>query len=305
MPMGAQSGVLSDPRLLAAAAGGLLAATLALWAFRGLPLGLAGFWLTPLPLFAAGFATGPGSAAGAVGIAALLVWIAAGGLPVLIFLAAFGVPVTLLVATGLRGAQFALNMPLALLGLWPALLLLIAAWLLSGEEGGLAGALREASQHGLRRMGVAPEPAITGQMSQLMAPATAFWMALALFANAIGAQGALAKRRLALAATPRWSTARLPGWYPVLPAITLIAWALAPAGDIVALSLLMVLLLPVFLQGIAAVHSRSVGKPGRAGLLAGFYFCLIILSLPAAAAVTAFGFYEQFVRRGAPPGGKT
>ena len=43
--------VLSNPRWLAGTAAGLTAAILSLWAMRGLPLGFAAFWLTPLPLF--------------------------------------------------------------------------------------------------------------------------------------------------------------------------------------------------------------------------------------------------------------
>ena len=57
--------MLSNPRWLAATAGGLAAAVLSLWAMRGLPLGFAAFWLTPLPLFAAGLGFGPGAMAGA------------------------------------------------------------------------------------------------------------------------------------------------------------------------------------------------------------------------------------------------
>ena len=43
-------------------------------------------------------------------------------------------------------------------------------------------------------------------------------------------------------------------------------------------------MLPVFLQGIAAVHRRSAGRPGRHFMLGVFYAGLVILSVPAAIA---------------------
>ena len=47
-------GLMSDPRLLAAGAAGFASAAAALWAFRGLPMGTALFWLSSFPIFAAG-----------------------------------------------------------------------------------------------------------------------------------------------------------------------------------------------------------------------------------------------------------
>ena len=67
-----------------------------LWAFRGLPLGTALFWMAPFPLFAAGLAFGPASALAGSLLAVLLVAVAGGGLPVLVFLALFALPVPLL-----------------------------------------------------------------------------------------------------------------------------------------------------------------------------------------------------------------
>jgi hypothetical protein len=36
-------------------------------------------------------------------------------------------------------------------------------------------------------------------------------------------------------------------------------------------------------------------------LLGGFYFALLVFSLPMAAAVVGFGLFDQFGRRAAPP----
>ena len=66
-------GLLDDPRWLAAAIGGIVSAIAALWAMRGLPLGFAAFWLTSLPIFAAGLGFGSGSAFGALCVGTVMV----------------------------------------------------------------------------------------------------------------------------------------------------------------------------------------------------------------------------------------
>jgi hypothetical protein len=299
-------GMLSNPRWLAAMAGGLTATVLSLWAMRGIPLGFAAFWLTPLPIFAAGLGFGPGAAAGAAGAAAVLHLALADTLPAVVFLAAFGVPATLIVATGFRDGRLDPSVPLAILGLWPAIvILLVAAWF-SGVPGGLEGAMRTAVDQGVRRMGGTAGDLPIDELVRVMAAALGFWSAVSLAVNGAAAQSALTRTGTAMAATPRWCEVRLPGWYPPLTAVGALAWLVAGGdGDAVTLSVLLVLLLPVFLQGIASVHRRSAGRPGRHFMLGVFYTGLVILSVPAAIAVTAFGFYEQWGRRTSPPGGTT
>jgi hypothetical protein len=139
-----------------------------------------------------------------------------------------------------------------------------------------------------------------------MAAALGFWAAVSLSVNGAAAQSALSRWGMALAPTPQWSAVRLPAWYPPLTGAAAAAWLLLGGdGDAVTLSVLLVVLLPVFLQGVAAVHRRSRGRPGRGFMLGAFYAGLVILSVPAAIAVTAFGFYEQWGRRTSPPGGTT
>ncbi len=300
------AGALSNPRWLAAAAGGLAAAVLSLWAMRGLPLGFAAFWLTPLPLFGAGLGFGPGAVAGAAGIGAAVHAVLAGSLPMLVFLVVFGLPATAIVVTGFRGGRIDLSVPLALLGIWPAVVILAAAAAFAGEPGGLEGAIRSAVEQGVGRMGGLPAGFPVEELVRVMAAALGFWAAISLSVNGAAAQSALARSGLALAPSPRWSEVRLPGWYPMLPAAAAAAWlAFGGGGEVVSLSVLLVLLLPVFFQGVAAVHRRSAGRPGRSFMLGVFYAGLVILSVPAAIAVTAFGFYEQWARRAGPPGGAT
>ncbi|MEO3470339.1 hypothetical protein AAFN86_00625 [Roseomonas sp. CAU 1739] len=298
--------VLGNPRWLAGTAAGLTAAILSLWAMRGLPLGFAAFWLTPLPLFAAGLGFGPAAMAWAAGIGAVIHLAISGMLPMVVFLAAFAVPALLMVTFGFRQGRIELGVPLAVLGIWPAIVIMLAGLAFAGMAGGLEGAIRTAVMQGLQRMGASAAQFPVSELVQVMAAAVGFWSAVALSVNGAAAQSALARTGLALSPTPRWSEVRLPFWYPALPGAGAAGWlAFGGEGDVVALSVMLVLLLPVFLQGIAAIHRRSAGRPGRHFMLGIFYTGLVILSVPAAVAVTAFGFYEQWGRRTSPPGGRS
>ena len=299
-------GLLDDPRWLAAAIGGIASAIAALWAMRGLPLGFAAFWLTSLPIFAAGLGFGSLSAFGALCVGTLMVLILASEWPALIYLLGFALPALLMVATGLRGGRLDASAPLALIGIWPALVILLVAVLLADSPGGFDGALIGSVKQGLARMGIADAGMPVEQLARIMAPAMAGWMVAALIICGIGAQTALTRRGMALAATPLWRETRLPIWYGFLPGAAAVIWLSGMGGDSsLPLALFMVLLLPFFLLGLAAVHRRSAGRTARPFMLGVFYAGLVILSVPAAIAVTAFGIFEQWGRRNELPGGKT
>jgi len=210
-------GLLDDPRWLAAAIGGIASAIAALWAMRGLPLGFAAVWLASLPIFAAGFGFGSFSALGALGIGTLIVLMFASEWPALIYLLGFALPALLMVATGLRGGRLDASGPLALTGIWPALVILLVAVLLADSPGGFDGALIDSVKQGLARMGMADAGMPVEQLALIMAPAMAGWMVAALIICGIGAQTALTRRGMALAATPLWRETRLPMWYGFLP----------------------------------------------------------------------------------------
>ena len=299
-------GLLDDPRWLAAAIGGIASAIAALWAMRGLPLGFAAFWLTSLPIFAAGLGFGSASAFGALCVGTLMVLILASEWPALIYLLGFALPALLMVATGLRGGRLDASAPLALIGIWPALVILLVAVLLADSPGGFDGALIGSVKQGLARMGIADAGMPVEQLARIMAPAMAGWMVAALIICGIGAQTALTRRGMALAATPLWRETRLPMWYGFLPGAAAVIWLSGMGGDSsLPFALFLVLLLPFFLLGLAAVHRRSIGRTARPFMLGVFYAGLVILSVPAAIAVTAFGIFEQWGRRNELPGGKT
>jgi uncharacterized protein YybS (DUF2232 family) len=297
-----RSGLANDPRILAGAAAGLVSALAALWAFRGMPLGTLFFWTTPLPLFLAGLGFGLPAFLIALAVAGVALMLGSpGAAPVAIYLGAYGVPAGLLLAAALRGmaqgGQVLLGLPMAMLGLWPACLLLLAALLLAGPDGGLEQWLRDAVTLGLTRMGVEEPEGLVAQVVRLQAAALALWLAIVLAANAAVAQRLLQRARLALVPSPRWSTARLPRWYPVLPALAALAWLLSESESaLVPLSVCLVLAVPLLLQGLAVLHTRLRSAKARLPLLVLIYVLLLVFSLPGALILVALGLVDQFGR---------
>lgn len=306
-PQGSQGrglGVFGNPGMLAAGAAGFAAATLALWAMRGLPLGTGLLWVASFPLFAAGLGFGPASAVVAALLATLLVAGFGGGFAAVTFLALFGVPAPLLVATALRpgpgGGRLALSLPLAVLGLWPLAVLLGAAVVLA-DDGGIEAAMRGTMEASLARLGIPAPEEFVAALVRVKAGAIGFWTGIALLANAMAATGFLARRGLLAASRPDWASVRLPGWYPLLPAVAFGLFAAAPGeGDLVALSALLVLLVPLFLQGLAGVHRRLRGRQWRRPILAAFYLLLVLFLQLMGPGLVALGLYDQFQRRPAP-----
>lgn len=296
---------MSDPRLLAAGAAGFASAAAALWALRGWPLGTAMFWLSPFPLFAAGLGFGPGAAAGAALLAATLLALVGSSVAALAFLALFGAPAALLLAAGLRGgggASFAAGLPLAVLGLWPTAVLLAAAQLIAGGGQGFEAAMRAMLEAAMGRAGLAvPEP-LLDQLVRVKAAAIGGLAALALVFNGLAARRVLRRWNLPAPALPDPAAVRLPGWYPLLPALAAGLTLSAPeGGDAVPLSALLMLLLPLLLMGVAGVHARAKGRPARVPMLALFYLLLAVLFPQMGPALVGLGLYDQFRRRPAAP----
>lgn len=298
-----RTGLANDPRILAGAAAGLVSAVAALWTFNGLPLGTILFWFVPLPLFLAGLSFGLPSVFIALAVSGLALVIGSSWLgPVAVFMGTFGLPAALTLATGLRGARVDLGMPLAILGLWPAAMLLLIGMLLGSPEAGIEASLRQAVIESLTRMGVEAPEGMVDQIIRLKAGMLALWLAFVVVANAAIAQRQLMRRGLALYPALRWQQARLPRWYPALPALAGLAWMLAdPAAELLPLSLCLALMVPLLLQGLAALHSRLPPAKWRTAALTAAYVALLVFVLPAAIILVALGLVEQFGRRNPPP----
>ena len=213
---------MSDPRLLAAGAAGFASAAAALWAFRGLPLGTALFWLSSFPLFAAGLGFGSGAAVGAAALAATLLALVGSLVAAVAFLALFGAPAALLLAVGLRGGAgwrraSGPRCRSALLGLWPVAVLGAATALLGGGEA-LQTAMRLALETTLGRAGFAvPEP-LLGQLVRVKAAVIGLPFGAGDAGQRLrGAARPPAAWGLAVPPLPDPASVRLPGWYPLLP----------------------------------------------------------------------------------------
>ncbi|MCX8134367.1 MAG: hypothetical protein N3D18_10450 [Roseococcus sp.] len=293
-----QSGAPGQAALLAVGAAGLVSALLALWAMRGLPFGALLLWLAPLPLFAAAAGFGPRVAWGAAGVGAAAVLIGSNSLGAALYLGAFALPVALIAATafpgGAGGGRLDLSTPLALLGLWPALVLAVVALMVSDLE----GAMREAVAQGVRRMGVPLAEGMIEQIARVKAAAVGFWTALLMLGNGLAGQRLMERQGLALASLPAAEDLRLPGWYAPLPLLALGGWA--AFGGVVTLSALLILLIPFFLLGVVGVHRRLRGRAGRLAFLAGFYLLMLLFLQIMAPLMVGVGLFDQFRRRAAP-----
>lgn len=291
---GGQASLLSDPRWLAAGAGGLLAVCCMLWAFRGLPLGTLAFWLAPLPLFLAGMGFGTMAAFGALVVATLALWLSASTSGLWLFVLGFGAPSLLLVAAAQGGRN--LGLPLALLGILPGLGIAGAAWWLADAPGGLEGTLRNLTRTALRRFDIAASSGLVADIVRVKAAAVGFWLTLAWLGNAWAAGRVLA--RSGMAPPVPWGTARLPVWYAVLPALACGLWLAADSGaDAVELSILLVLLVPLMLHGLVALHGAARGRGQRLLVLGAVYLSLVLAFLPASLAVAGYGAFDLITRR--------
>jgi hypothetical protein len=293
-------GMAGNPAWLAAGAAGFGSAMLALWAFRGLPLGTLVLWFAAAPLFAAGLGFGLASAVGAAGLAALLVWGFGKGIAAVIYLALFGAPVPLLLAAGLRGASFQPGLPLAVLGLWPVTVLLGTAFLLV-PEGGIEAAMRSAVRAALDSIGMPASEDMISQIVRVKAAAIGFWGALSLLASGLLAALLLRRAGLLRVGRPAWEQCRLPPWYPVLPALGAVMAIAAPGGeDALAISALLLLLVPLFFQGLAGLHRRLARRPKARLMIGSSYFLLLIFPHLLAPGLVLLGLFDQFLGRPAP-----
>jgi hypothetical protein len=288
-------GLFGRPEALAAAAAGACSAVFALWAMRGLPLGGLLLWAAPLPIFAAGFGFGARSAAYATAVSAAVVVLTSSFLGFVIHLALFSLPAVLIVALAGRGSELELSRPLALLGIWPVLLLLVLAVTIPDLE----AEMREAVEQGVQRMGVPMPDTMVAQIAQVKAAAAGFWLALLMLANGWAGYRLAASQGLSPPAVADAADLRLPSWYLPLPLVAGAAWL--AFGGAVALSSMLLLLVPLFLMGVVAVHLRLRGRPARKAFLAGFYVLMLLFLQVMAPLMVGLGLFEQYRRRATPP----
>lgn len=289
---------------LLAVGGGGLSGMAVLAALAGSPLGVIAVYLAALPLLMAGLALGTsglGLAAG-TGLAVALVFggFAAAGL----YAGMHVIPSWLIVQQSLRTQAGTVDgwRPagdvLAVLTLLIAFVVAASSWASGGAEG-IEAAVRQVLTTAtgmIAGIDEATRGALVDQVAPLFPGFSAVFWLITLVANVALAQGLLVTRGWNRRPKPQWSALRLPAWldWPLVGAAVL---ALAGSGDVayVARNVVVILLTPYFLVGLAVVHGIARRARSRGLMLAAFYGLLMVFFVFAAAMVAALGIAEQWI----------
>ena len=287
-----------------AVACGSLGACLYLAVMLGTPGGLVLVYMAQLPLFIAGLWLGAGAAALA-GLTGTLVLLAASdALGAAVFAAVNAVPVALLVRQALLARQDGDGTPVwyppGLLTAWLtafALIGIAAALLLLGGPERLQSALRGVVREVLDRLARDPMPN-RDQAADLLATVipgivTASWMIM-LVVNAALAQGVLARFGANWRPSPDLAGLGLPLWLPV--ALGLAAAAVVFGGGLrfVGINMLIALIVPFALAGLAVLHAAARRLTHPAMVLIGFYLLAALFGWPFLA-VAVLGLLESWL----------
>ena len=186
-------------------------------------------------------------------------------------------------------------------------MLVAAAGFYAAHEGGMEGTARRTLAEMLNQQAL-PEGrtgvnVLIDVLSRFLpALIVSSWMMMTTV-NGILAQALLSQSGRSLRPTPRLAGLTLPRWVGI--ALLAAIGAAAVPGQIGTLGMnaAIVLLLPFFFLGLAAIHALSHRWPGRAFILVLLYLVIILAAWPAVV-VTAVGVIEQIAglrRRFAPP----
>lgn len=288
-------------RGLAILAAGAVSALCVLWLLRGMPLGTALMWLSPLPLLAAALAFGPAAAAMAAGLAAFPLLLLGNLEAVVAHGVAVGVPVVVAAMAALSvppGQAPRLGAPVVVLALLAGLLWLVAGLALSGHPGGFHGVLRGMFVTALRQTGT-PMDAAVQQLADLMARvvpiATGLWFLGAMALNAAMAQRLVNGFGMLARPPVLFAELSLPRWFVFLPLASGLATLLAPEGPrFVIGGITEILVIPFLLLGLCVVHALARPTASPRMWLGAFYAALLLFSAPVMFVVTAIGFADHF-----------
>jgi hypothetical protein len=287
-----------------AVACGAAAGCLYLAVLLGTPGALILVYLTQLPLFLAGLWLGAGMAALA-GLSGTLVLLAASDLlGAAVFAALNAAPVALLVRQALlarrHGDGTVTWYPSGLLAAWVtamALAGIAAAVLLFGGPRGLQAGLQDLVTQVLDRVSQRPiaNRELVAEALAMLIPGivAASWMIMAVV-NAALAQGVLARFGLNWRPTPDLAGLGLPLWLPVALGLAAAATVFAGALRFVGVNMMIALLVPFCLAGLAVLHAaaRRLRHPGMA--LVGFYTLAGLFGWPFLA-VAVLGLLESWL----------
>ena len=263
---------------------------------------------SPLPLFLVGFGLGLSLAIMAAA-AALVTSVLIGAWPGLIICALTVVaPVLVLVRHALLARpdeQEQLEWyPVGMLAVWLAgigvSLVAIAVALAAGTPEGAQGWIEARLSEMITHFGLADNAEQVAVLVSILAPtapglAVASWMIL-LVVNGSLAQNLLVASKRSIRPATALAMFQLPNWMPAGAAAAAVLGFLG-SGDLAFLgwNLLVVLLIPFFLTGIAVAHVVSRRWPGRPLVLIMFYVFLVLFSWPVSLLLTMLGVLEQWL----------
>jgi len=283
---------------------GSVGGCLYLGATLGTPGGLVLVYLTQLPLFLAGLWLGTGAAALAGLTAALVLLAASDLLGAAVFAALNAIPVTLLVRQALqarRGSDGSVVWyPPGLLTAWLTALALAgiaAALLLLGGPEGLQAALRGVVGEVIDRLARSPV-ANRDQAAELIAMiipgiVAASWMIM-LVANAVLAQGLLARFGASWRPSPDLAALDLPLWVPLALGLAAAAVVFGGALRFIGVNMLIALSVPFCLAGLAVLHAVARHMSHPVMVLVGFYMLATVFGWPFLA-VAILGLLESWL----------
>ncbi|MFI4948727.1 MAG: DUF2232 domain-containing protein [Alphaproteobacteria bacterium] len=297
-----------------AVACGSLGACLYLAVMLGTPGGLVLVYMAQLPLLIAGLWLGTGAAALAGVTAVLLLVVASDLVGAAVFAAVNAVPVVLLVRQALlarRGTDGTVVWyPPGLLTAWLTALALAgiaAAFLLVGGPEGLQSALRGVVAEVLDRLARHPLPDrdLAAGLIVMVLPGVlvASWMIM-LIANAVLAQGLLARFGANWRPSPDLAGLGLPLWVPMALGVAALAVVVGGSLRFVGLNMLIALSVPFCLAGLAVLHAAARRMSHPQATLIGFYMLAAFFGWPFLA-VAILGLLESGLglrRRLASPG---
>lgn len=293
---------------------GSLGACLYLAVMLGTPGGLVLVYMAQLPLFIAGLWLGTGAVALA-GLTGAIVLVAASDLlGAAVFAAVNAVPVALLVRQALlarRGKDGTVVWyPLGMLTAWLTafgLAGIAAAFLLVGGPEGLQSALHGIVSEVIERLARHPVPNgdRAAELIVMVIPGVvvASWMIM-LVANAVLAQGLLARFGANWRPSPALAGLGLPLWVPMALGVAAAAVMFGGPLRIVGLNMLIALGVPFCLAGLAVLHAAARRMPNPHLALVGFYMLAAFFGWPFLA-VAILGLLESGLglrRRLASPG---
>lgn len=275
-------------------AGGLVSAGLYLIIF-GFALGIPLMLVPSLPLFMLALHQPPRQLLYALGGATFVLVFSAGLPTTLFFLALIGIPTLLIAPAASPVAPRPVGVVLTDVAVYVALV--FAGILLHfAPQGGIQPILAEQLHASFADADAPMLEAIdklTGTLAYMILAASAWWWVLLLYAHAALANWLLKRQGKAVRPTLALAPFPLPLW--LLGALALAGVGSLAGGEglaFTAKTLLLILLLPYFLLGIALVQVKISAWPSRNLLLFVLYFSTLSLVWPALI-IAAVGVWQQ------------